>query len=220
MQRIQINPPGGPIELEVALIGAGEPLLVFLHEALGSLGGWGDWPQQLCKAADCRGLVFSRYGYGHSQARPARQDWTADYLDIEAPQNLPALFEALGIDAEKERPILFGHGDGGTNRAAVRSRVSAGSRRHHRAGAAFVHRAGRARADTNDARRGRTAGCALGWRGGTTTPRACSWAGAVAGRGRILPTGISAPRWRASAVRPWRCRAGKTSSARWSSWTN
>ena len=114
MQRIRINPPGGPIELEVALIGAGAPLLVFLHEALGSLGGWGDWPRQLCAAAGCRGLVFSRYGYGHSRVRPAHQDWPVDYLDIEAQQNLPALFEALGIDAERERPIVFGHSDGGT----------------------------------------------------------------------------------------------------------
>jgi pimeloyl-ACP methyl ester carboxylesterase len=114
MQRIQIYPPGGPIDLEVDLIGAGERLLVFLHEGLGSLAGWGDWPRILCEAARCRGLVFSRYGYGHSQARPPHKDWSTDYLGIEARENLPALLKALGIDAEREPPILFGHSDGAT----------------------------------------------------------------------------------------------------------
>lgn len=115
MQRMQIHPPGGSIELEVETIGAGRPgarLMVFLHEGLGSLAGWGDWPRALCEATGCRGLVFSRFGYGRSQARAL--PWPADYLDTEARDNLPALFLALGIDAERERPILFGHSDGAT----------------------------------------------------------------------------------------------------------
>lgn len=112
-QRVLIEAAGGPIELEAELIGSGARLLVFLHEGLGSLAAWGDWPRTLCAAAACRGLVFSRYGYGHSQRRPAGP-WPADYLDIEARQHLPALLRALAIDPARETPILFGHSDGAT----------------------------------------------------------------------------------------------------------
>lgn len=42
------------------------PLLVFLHEGLGSLAMWRDFPQQLCNALGVRGLVYSRPGYGQS----------------------------------------------------------------------------------------------------------------------------------------------------------
>jgi pimeloyl-ACP methyl ester carboxylesterase len=117
LQRVLIHPPGGPIELEVDFIGAARAdarLIVFLHEGLGSMAGWGDWPRTLCEATGCRGLVFSRFGYGHSQGRPKNQDWPLDYLDVEAHDHLPALFAALGIDPARERPILFGHSDGGT----------------------------------------------------------------------------------------------------------
>jgi pimeloyl-ACP methyl ester carboxylesterase len=113
---VLIHPAGGgTIELEVELIGAdraGARLMVFLHEGLGSLAGWGDWPRMLCDATGCRGLVFSRYGYGRSQTRPL--PWPDDYLEREAHNHLPALFEALGIDARVDRPILFGHSDGDT----------------------------------------------------------------------------------------------------------
>ncbi|MGB6103726.1 MAG: alpha/beta hydrolase [Pusillimonas sp.] len=87
-------------------------LLVFLHEGLGSVSMWKDWPAQMCRAAGCRGLVFSRYGYGQSTPRPLDQPRSPDYLHIEAEYALPALFSALGI--ANERPVLFGHSDGGS----------------------------------------------------------------------------------------------------------
>ncbi|QAU36033.1 alpha/beta hydrolase [Janthinobacterium sp. 17J80-10] len=90
------------------------PLIVFLHEGLGCLSIWEDWPQRLCDASGCRGLVFSRYGYGHSSQRSPQQDWPSDYLTREAHENLPALFVALGIDPARDKPVLFGHSDGGT----------------------------------------------------------------------------------------------------------
>ena len=49
------------------------PLLVFLHEGLGSLAMWKDFPQQLCAAAGYRGLVYSRPGYGRSTPRAAEE---------------------------------------------------------------------------------------------------------------------------------------------------
>jgi len=87
-------------------------LLVFLHEGLGSASMWKDWPARLCAAAGCRGLVFSRYGYGNSTPRPHDEKWPIDFMHIQARNALPALFQALGIDGE--RPILFGHSDGGS----------------------------------------------------------------------------------------------------------
>jgi pimeloyl-ACP methyl ester carboxylesterase len=118
-QTVRIEAADGPIELEAELIGSGDRLIVFLHEGLGSLAGWGDWPRVLCAASGCRGLVFSRYGYGHSARRPPRgaapyPAWPADYMDVEAREHLPALFHALGIDPAREDLILFGHSDGAT----------------------------------------------------------------------------------------------------------
>ena len=48
------------------------PLMVFLHEGLGSLAMWKDFPERLCAALDCRGLVYSRPGYGRSTHRCPR----------------------------------------------------------------------------------------------------------------------------------------------------
>mgnify|MGYP000935001467 CR=1 FL=1 len=88
------------------------PLLVFLHEGLGSVAMWKDWPANLCRLLDCRGLVFSRYGYGKSTPRPAQEDWSPDFMHIQAQQFLPAFFTALGIDTRSDQPILVGHSDG------------------------------------------------------------------------------------------------------------
>lgn len=89
------------------------PLLVFLHEGLGSIALWKDWPARLCAATGCRGLVFSRYGYGGSSARPAQENWPPDFLQEQAAA-LPALFDALGVDVVRAPPLLFGHSDGAT----------------------------------------------------------------------------------------------------------
>ncbi len=85
---------------------ADRPWLVFLHEGLGSIAMWRDFPQRLCDAVNCRGLVYSRSGYGRSS--PLAAPRTADYLHHEAIAVLPALCEQLEID----HPLLFGHSDG------------------------------------------------------------------------------------------------------------
>lgn len=116
MQHIAIAAEGRAVTIEYEWIAGqrnDDPLIVFLHEGLGSATMWGEWPRALCSATRCRGLVFSRYGYGHSQARPdSAQGWPADYMEREARGHLPALFDALGIDAARERPVIFGHSDG------------------------------------------------------------------------------------------------------------
>jgi pimeloyl-ACP methyl ester carboxylesterase len=90
------------------------PLLVFLHEGLGSVAMWRDYPAQLCAAGDFCGLVFSRTGYGASTPRAAGERWPMNQLQIQAHEHLPALFKALGIDTAVREPWLFGHSDGGT----------------------------------------------------------------------------------------------------------
>jgi pimeloyl-ACP methyl ester carboxylesterase len=84
------------------------PWIVFLHEGLGSRAMWKDFPARLCNACACRGLVYSRYGYGESDPLDAPR--AVAFMHHEAEDSLPDLLDALGVDA----PILFGHSDGGS----------------------------------------------------------------------------------------------------------
>jgi pimeloyl-ACP methyl ester carboxylesterase len=86
-------------------------LMVFLHEGLGSVSMWRDFPAQLCTALGCRGLVYSRPGYGQSSPRPTQERWAPDFMHRQAHEVLPALLKAL----EVRGPIwLMGHSDGGS----------------------------------------------------------------------------------------------------------
>jgi pimeloyl-ACP methyl ester carboxylesterase len=85
---------------------AGAPTLVFLHEGLGSIAMWRDFPQRVATATGHPALVYSRAGYGRSS--PLTQARRADYMHVEALSVLPALLDRLAI----ERPILIGHSDG------------------------------------------------------------------------------------------------------------
>ena len=63
----------GPLRIEYRWLNeaaANAPLAVFLHEGLGSIEMWRDWPQALCERLGMRGLVYSRPGYGRSTPRP------------------------------------------------------------------------------------------------------------------------------------------------------
>ena len=86
------------------------PVMVFLHEGLGSVALWKDFPDTLCTALGLRGLVWSRPGYGRSTPRAAAERWAPDFMHRQARDVLPALFDALDI----RRPWLFGHSDGGS----------------------------------------------------------------------------------------------------------
>jgi pimeloyl-ACP methyl ester carboxylesterase len=90
------------------------PLLVFLHEGLGSLAMWRDFPQRLCDAAGVHGLVYSRPGYGRSTPRPPDEHWGVDFMHRQAHEVLPALLDALHIDGTPRPLWLFGHSDGGS----------------------------------------------------------------------------------------------------------
>jgi pimeloyl-ACP methyl ester carboxylesterase len=82
--------------------------LVFLHEGLGCIEMWRDFPQRLCDATRCHGVVYDRTGYGRSSPWPS--DPGVRYMEIEADQVLPRLLSGLGI----EDCLLVGHSDGGT----------------------------------------------------------------------------------------------------------
>lgn len=87
------------------------PLFVFLHEGLGSVAMWRDYPQQLCDALGVRGLVYSRPGYGQSTPRDADEDWAPNFMHRQAHEVLPALLKALDVTQD---PWLLGHSDGGS----------------------------------------------------------------------------------------------------------
>jgi pimeloyl-ACP methyl ester carboxylesterase len=118
--RVAVPWRGRTVHIEHAWVGpAGTPgddtpLVVFLHEGLGSLSAWRDFPARLCAALGARGLVYSRPGYGASTPRPAGERWEPDFMHRQAHEVLPALLQALGIDAATARPWLFGHSDGGS----------------------------------------------------------------------------------------------------------
>ncbi len=102
---------GAPLRIEYEWAGrAAEdaPVLVFLHEGLGSVAMWRDFPQRLCDAAGVRGLVYSRPGYGRSSPRAEGEQWAPDFMHRQAREVLPALLRELGV----ERPWLLGHSDG------------------------------------------------------------------------------------------------------------
>lgn len=84
------------------------PTLVLLHEGLGSIAMWREFPGRLAHATGCNAVVYSRYGYGNSE--PLAEPRGVRYMHDEATVALPELLAALSI----ERPILVGHSDGGS----------------------------------------------------------------------------------------------------------
>ena len=85
----------------------GKPTLVFLHEGLGSIRQWRDFPAKLAAAAGCRALVYDRYGYGQSEVL-AEARRSVRFMHDEALSALPDFLKKLGV----EKPVLIGHSDG------------------------------------------------------------------------------------------------------------
>ncbi len=101
----------GNAQLNYALIEGDprKPLLVFLHEGLGSIRMWKKFPQALCEATGCAGLLYERQGYGLSSPQPAQR--SIHYLHQAALVELPAVIERLAPGREH---IVVGHSDGGS----------------------------------------------------------------------------------------------------------
>ncbi|MBA3772090.1 MAG: alpha/beta hydrolase [Ramlibacter sp.] len=113
MERIQVNGTGLEVQRLAGSSGRRLAPIIFLHEGLGSVAMWRDWPDQVCAATGREGIVYSRRGYGGSESVPdarAAGRLGPDYLHREALEVLPGLLNALGIRS----PVLLGHSDGGT----------------------------------------------------------------------------------------------------------
>ena len=82
------------------------PTLVFLHEGLGSVGLWRDFPDKVARRLGAPALVYSRFGYGESDGLLAPR--TPAFMHEDALETLPRLLDQLEI----QRPLLIGHSDG------------------------------------------------------------------------------------------------------------
>ncbi len=104
---------GRPVRVEYEWVGADEgAVIVFLHEGLGSLSMWRDFPARLAATLGMRGLVYSRPGYGKSTPRGPGERWDVDFMHRQAREVLPKVLEATGAGGE---PIwIYGHSDGGS----------------------------------------------------------------------------------------------------------
>jgi pimeloyl-ACP methyl ester carboxylesterase len=112
--------------LEYRMIGPrpeAAPTLVLLHEGLGCVGLWGDFPDKLSAATGCGVFVYSRAGYG--QSSPVALPRPLSYMHDEARDTLPRLLDEIGF----RRGLLLGHSDGASIAA-----IYAGSHQDHRVG--------------------------------------------------------------------------------------
>ena len=117
-------PELGPLRLEYRMIGPRPPeapTVVMLHEGLGCVGLWGNFPEQLAAATGAGVFVYSRTNYGKSS--PGKLPRGVDFMHEEAIDVLPRVLAAIGF----ERGILFGHSDGASIAA-----IYAGSVQDHR----------------------------------------------------------------------------------------
>jgi pimeloyl-ACP methyl ester carboxylesterase len=113
-----------PLRLEYRMIGprpSEAPTIVMLHEGLGCVGLWGNFPEQLAAATGAGVFVYSRTNYGKSS--PGELPRGVDFMHEEAIDVLPQVLAAIGF----ERGILFGHSDGASIAA-----IYAGSVQDHR----------------------------------------------------------------------------------------
>ncbi len=113
MEIIQVNGAGLEVERLPGTSGRRVAPIIFLHEGLGSVAMWRDWPAQVCAdtGRDC--VVYSRRGYGQSTSIPDVRGsgrLGPDYMHREALEVLPDLLEKMDI----EQPVLLGHSDGAT----------------------------------------------------------------------------------------------------------
>lgn len=97
------------------------PTIVMLHEGLGCLALWRDFPDELAERTGCGVFAYSRPGYGASD--PVTLPRPLSYMEDEATGLMPRLLDAVGF----ERGVLLGHSDGASIAA-----LYAGSHQDHR----------------------------------------------------------------------------------------
>ena len=105
-QYIQLN--DNSIYVETIETSKDKPAIVFLHDSLGCVALWRDFPKKVSEATGCNVLVYDRLGYGKSDPM-ATFERQSDYLEIEA----DFLMELLAV-MQLSNVILLGHSDGGS----------------------------------------------------------------------------------------------------------
>jgi pimeloyl-ACP methyl ester carboxylesterase len=110
---VELDPSGildlGSARLEYRMVGSepsAAPTIALLHEGLGSVGLWRDFPDRLAAATDMGVFVYSRRGYGESS--PITLPRPVSYMHDEALEVLPKLLDAIGFKCG----LLVGHSDG------------------------------------------------------------------------------------------------------------
>jgi pimeloyl-ACP methyl ester carboxylesterase len=109
VQFVELPWSGRRVRIEVQHVAAASPraaapTFVFLHEGLGSVAMWRDFPQRLCDAAGAHGIVYSRPGYGRSTPREPSERWGLDFMHRQAHEMLPALLDELRVDRQARPP--------------------------------------------------------------------------------------------------------------------
>ena len=99
----------GTLALQYIINNPTLPTIIFLHDALGCIKTWRDFPDQLAQLASCNYLVYDRLGHGESTPAPESFKRDKNYLEQEA-DILIEMIEKLAI----HKPVLFGHSDGGS----------------------------------------------------------------------------------------------------------
>ncbi len=108
--KIQFPPLQGELAAQYFLSeGHERPTLIFLHDSLGCIKTWRDFPKELAEMTSCNYLVYDRLGYGDSSNDLDALKKDKGYLEKEA-DILLKLIDHLKI----KNPILFGHSDGGS----------------------------------------------------------------------------------------------------------
>jgi pimeloyl-ACP methyl ester carboxylesterase len=113
MEMVKVNGVRLEVERLPGAAGHERAPIIFLHEGLGSVSMWRDWPASVCAAAGRDGFVYSRRGYGRSDPIPDVRGagrLGPDYMHREALDVLPELLRVLDAEA----PVLLGHSDGAT----------------------------------------------------------------------------------------------------------
>ncbi len=103
--------------INTSLLNGSKPVLVFLHEALGSIIQWKNFPSDLCKVLNLPGLVIERSGHAKSSYHSEERDRL--YLHHYSTETMDVLRETLNPD---QKYILVGHSDGGSIGLIIASR--------------------------------------------------------------------------------------------------
>ena len=192
------------------------PLIVFLHEGLGSVSTWRDFPAELCDALGARGLVYSRPGYGRSGSLTPEAAWAPDFMHRQAERAAAGAAGGTGHRCPARPALALWPQRRRFDRAALRRAIPGPAGRRHRARAAHHGRGpvgGQHRGRARRLRGHRPA------RAPGPPPRrpglAPSGAGTASGSTRPSASGRSRRSLRRSAARCWRCRAWTTSTAPW-----